>query len=219
MVADIDECDFATEAAEHLSELEADITGAENKEMLRVFRQIHDGGVSKVWRLRQPLNIRSDRTRTGIYENSVAFELLAVDAQFVRCDEAGMAAIQTKVFGALANFVFLPRAPIVHVAILALYDFLHVDPHLACVYPPFPAVADIVCHLRRRDHCLGRRTSRIDAGAADLRPLYQRDAPSDVRQILGQRIPGLPRANYDRVILSHGSSVSLSFSRRRRRES
>src|SRR5260370_35951464 len=103
MVADSDECDFATEAAEHLSELEADITGAENKEMLRGFRQIHDGGISKVWSLRQPLNIGSDRTRTGIYENSVAFELLAVDAQVWRCDEAGMTAIHTEGARAVAD--------------------------------------------------------------------------------------------------------------------
>src|SRR5277367_6573925 len=88
----MDHRDAAAESPEHLPELEADISAAENQQMLWNFRDFHERFVSEVADVFDPLQLRNFGARAGIDEDSLAFEHVAAHLNFVRREKLGLAA-------------------------------------------------------------------------------------------------------------------------------
>jgi hypothetical protein len=127
----------------------------------------------------------------SVNENSLALQQMLCHFDLVGARESGLSVIETQV-----------RTPI-DLCLLAVTkapdDLIFLEDNPGQVYAdlsrlnaPSCGVAYIVGHLSSMDHGFRRRTPGVDAGTAQVAFLNQGYGPTEVSQLMGERIPRLP---------------------------
>ncbi len=121
----------------------------------------------------------------------------------MRGDEACLTTIQTKV-GALVDLPLQVAAKTENDFVFLSDDFGEIDADIRGVDSPASCVSGVVSDLRAMDHRFSRRTTDIDASAAEILFFDERHGPAEIRQTIPERIAGLTRADNDSVIFHEG---------------
>src|SRR6266849_6104514 len=120
-----------------------------------------------------------------------------------------LSAIKVQTFSVLHLFLDT-GPPLLDDLIFASDDLRQIDADFAGMHTPLLRMAGVVSHLRAGDHRLSRRAPGVDAGSPQLRLFDEGHIPPVVRQLLRERVPRLPRTNYDSVKFRHGGSLRSS---------
>src|SRR5262249_28897174 len=137
----------APKTPEHLPELQADVSGSENKKMLRHFRQLHHGFVGEIGDFVQPGNCRNGGAPAYVDEDFSACNEIVSHLNLLRSDEAGMAPVQLK-RRTLLHLVLLTLAEAGDDFIFLRHDGAEIDADAGRVDAPASRVACIVSDLR-----------------------------------------------------------------------
>src|SRR5947209_4619449 len=70
----VNDCDPASEALEHLTELQPDIPAAQYEKLTRHFLKLNHLHVRQIWRFGQPLNAGNGRSSASIDEDALRLE-------------------------------------------------------------------------------------------------------------------------------------------------
>ncbi len=194
----VNDRDAAAKPAEHLAEFEADVSAAEDQQMLGNFLQFHHGDIGEIRNRVNPSERGDARTRPGIDENFLAFESLAVDLDLMG---AGKARVPTD-----EADVLVPRDAFFDGVAEVLNDFVFfgddggkIDRNFTGANAPARSIARVVSDLSRSNHCFSGRAAGVDAGAADFGAFDERDFPAQVGERVAERFRGLTRTNGNRV--------------------
>src|SRR6266403_3974426 len=117
----------------------------------------------------------------------------------MRANKTGMAAVETEV-GALVDLLLLTPAKAENHFVLLGNNFRKISADIRCVDTPAPGVSRIVSDLRAVDHRLSGCAANIDARAAQMLFLDERDGPSQVGEPISKRIAGLAGADDDGIV-------------------
>ena len=195
--------DAAAVAAEHLSKFEADIATAEDEEMFGNGSELHDGFVGEIGNGIQAGERGNVWAAAGVDEDFFAFEQIVSNSELMRANKTCAATIEAKI-GAFVDLFLLVAAKAEDDFVLLSDDFGEINADICGVDAPARGVARVVSNLRAVDHRFSGRAADVDAGAAEVFLLDERDGPSQIREAIGQGIAGLAGTDNDGVVL-HGS--------------
>src|SRR5207249_9844099 len=117
----------------------------------------------------------------------------------MRANKSGVATMEAKV-GAVVDLFLLATAKTEDHFVFLRDNFGQIDADTRRVDTPKRGVSRIVSDLRAVDHCFGGRTAGVDARAAQMLLLDERDGPSQVGEPISERISGLAGADDDGVV-------------------
>src|SRR5260370_29883581 len=122
----------------------------------------------------------------------------------MRADKTGVAAIQTQV-GALIDLLLLSGAKAKNDFVFLGNDLGEINAHVHRVDTPARGISRVMSNLRAMDHRLGRRASDVDAGAAQILFLDERNRPPQIGEPISEGVAALARADDNRVVLHWGA--------------
>ncbi|CAM4034468.1 hypothetical protein DEFR109230_19260 [Deinococcus frigens] len=201
----LNEGHLRSEAAVHLRVLHADIAPAHDQEVTRQFRQLQGAGGIEKGHVLQPGDARHRRTGPGVNEDLRCFDAFPIHVQGVRSGEAGLPPDQGDVRVPVhVGFRALPHTG--HQIVLALHHLGQTHPDGSGVNSPLGGFPRQVRHAGTGDQGLGGNAPPVEAGAAQLVPLDQRDGASLEAQLERQRQTGHPPADHHGVVARHACS-------------
>jgi hypothetical protein len=120
-----DNCDFASEAAEHLSEFQPHIATADNNQTFGNEINVHHGAVREIWDVLEPGDRRYERTSADIDKDLIGRDHFRSDADESRRLESRVAFVDDAVFHLLEPL--LDRGPMrFGYRVLPCFDAPHV---------------------------------------------------------------------------------------------
>ena len=195
----LDDGDLAAESAKHLTELETDVTAADDDEMRRRGVQRQHRAVGEIRHLVQALERRSRGTSADVDEDSFSPQSTGSDEHLVRGGESCVSGEdRAPVECPKAVFESIPRPA--GDRVLPRLDLRHVDADRAIDHhAEISGPSRHVCRIGAGDHRLGRNASGVHAGAAEQMALDDGDAHAGGSETPRQRRPGLSGADDDGV--------------------
>src|SRR5882672_5415610 len=210
LVEFLDHGDFGAEAAVGLRKLEADIAAADDDEVLGHAVHFHYRAVGQVGHLADSGEFGHERAAADVEEDPGGLQRPAVHVEGARGGEARVAADQGDVLHALDPVGHAVRR-MLHDAVLARLDRLHVHAHVAGGEAVFAAAPRRVHGARRGHQGLGGNAADVDAGAAHELALDDRGLQSFAVEARAQRRAGLSGADDDGVVaFGHGGSPRVN---------
>lgn len=203
----------AAETAKNLREFERDITAADNRQMVRQFRQFEQIGVGVVANSLESFKRRHNCARAGIDEDFVGADVLPhrtvrpADGQRMRAGEARVAIEDGNVIRAAQPFLDA-IARFADDLVLARLDRRQIDGDRAAdLHTQIGGVARHVSRAGAGHIRLGRRAADIHTGPAEGRAFDDRGFTSALTEPDSKRRTALSRADHDCVeMLWHGKS-------------
>jgi hypothetical protein len=196
----VDHYDLTPEAPVHLSELQADITAADDDQVARQEIDIHHRGVVQIgngvetgdfWYHRSPADVNEDLIRG---ENGIADAKLAIGRK------SGMA-LEDAAIGRGFEPIFYARPGRTRNLVLARLHPRHIYRDCAAnAHSEIFGAARDVGSTCAGDKSLGRNTSRVHTSPAEAVSFDDCDLASGFRQSCGQRWSGLSGTYYDCVV-------------------
>ena len=163
----LDDGHLAAEAAVHLRELEADVTSADDDEVMRQDIEIQHGFVGQAADVVEAGHVGYERAAADIDEDTACRQQFVSNPDFVRRLEMGMAFVDGAVSHSLQPSLE-PGARIAHDRVLSGLDPLHVDgDRPADRQPILRGAARDTSGMGAGDERLRGRASGVDAGSAD----------------------------------------------------
>src|SRR5256885_5511683 len=162
-------------------------------------RELHSGFVGEIGDGVEAGQCRNRRAAAGIDENFFAFEQCVTDLKLMRANKSGVATMEAKV-RALVDLLLLATAKAENDFVFLRHNFGQIDADIRSANTPARGVSRIVSDLRAVDYCCGGRQAGVDAGAAQMLLLDERDGPSQVGEPISERIAGLAGADDDGVV-------------------
>src|SRR5438552_1640072 len=162
-------------------------------------RELHSGFVGEIGDGVEAGQCRNRRAAAGIDENFFAFEQFVTDLKLMRANKSGVATMEAKV-RALVDLLLLATAKAEDHFVFLHDNFGEIDADIQSIDTPARGVSRIVSDLRAMNHCLGGGAASVDAGAAQMLLLDERDGPSQVGEPISERISGLAGADDDGVV-------------------
>ena len=215
-VPSLDHGHSASEAAEHLAELDGHVSTTDDEQMLWDGVQLQDGGGGEEGHVRKTGQFGNGRAATYVDEDALSVDEKGVPVRRTQLepmgsDKARLGLEQVEVLGG-HQATFAAVAPSLDDGAYALPDLLHIDCHVACDDPVVGAAAGEGGHPSGSGHGLAGSTALIDARAADVSPLDERRAPSRPGEASGKRNPCLTGSDDGCIIcagLVHGRFPSV----------
>src|SRR5579872_6351697 len=142
-----------SESREHLSELEANVSPAQNNQMFGNHGQIHNILVRQIRHPSQSWNVGNAPAATGINEDFFGLQESLSHLNLVGGYKSGMAAVEMQI-GTLLHLLFFSATKTVNNFILLVDNRLQVGAYVRCANAPTLRVSRVVGHLRAMDHGL-----------------------------------------------------------------
>ena len=179
MLRTLNHRDTAAEPAEHLAELQANVSAAKHDQVSGNCFQVHDIFIGQVWNRFQPRNCEFARTPAGIDEYFFGFQLHVSHNYFVSIRESSNPMIQMQI-RPLLHLLLFSAAKHFDNSVLLGHDHRQIHAHIACAHSPALGIFRIVGNLRALDHRFRRRAASVDASAAEKTLFDERHLPSEV---------------------------------------
>src|SRR4029077_4712704 len=200
--------DSAAETAEHLTELEPDVSSPENDQMLGQILQLHHAFIRENAGRVESRNFGDDRAATRVDENLFGFEKSFAQSNLVRTRELGLPLVEMYI-RMQPDFLLHSAAETRDHVVFLRNDRWKISAHILGANTPARGIPRIVRDLPPRDHRFCGRAPRIDARAADVSLFDQCDFPPYFGEPVGERISRLARTDDDRIV-SHGRRLLVA---------
>src|SRR5271156_383508 len=198
----MDDGNPAAEAPEHLSELETNVTSAEDHEMLRHCVELHNRFVGQGGNVVDSVDIRNRGAQTGVEEDPVGLKGARaagaeVDAQSFGTGEVGESVDELEVFAGQALFV--AGAETLDDVTLALPDLGQVDRDGGRADSVVGTSTRKISDAAAGDHRLSGRAAFVYAGSADVLGFDGCGLLTSLCERASERLGRLPGAHDDGV--------------------
>src|SRR5262245_54802215 len=97
----MDDGHATSESPEHLPELQADVSAAEDEQVFVQFGQPHDAGIIEVVDRTESFHLRDVRPSAGINEDALALQNFFTNAHLMRPDEPSVPAVKAQRFSVI----------------------------------------------------------------------------------------------------------------------
>src|SRR4029077_12807783 len=188
------------ETAERLGQLAADRSATENNHALRLRAQfVEDCFVGEKLNRFNPGNVGNRRTRTRGDDKILRAQNLVANLNFARRQKLGFAAknIDAERF---ETFLRIVRRNLGAALAHALEDFLKGKTWLLSIQSPFFRIADSSDETRGRNQCFTRDAAKVQAIAAHLVALDQRDGAAQPGSARCRDQSSRSRSDHDNVV-------------------